>query len=195
MERAILYRIENQVRQQLFGAVTLLVLGLMLANSFGIVRSQTSDNTNLSFNVTAGDFYIMNAPNAINFTAQAFGVSNNITGVPEIDGVTVKDYRGNSAAWDVTCNGLNNFDDTYLPSNEINLFSNAGTVFNVENGDTNQVAVGAGTGNLGGAGSILLNGSTAAAGVFRYDNGFLNLHVDGDEPADTYTAVMVYTLT
>lgn len=192
MEKSILYRIENQVRQQLFGAVTLLVLGLMLANSFGIVRSQTTDQTNLSFNITAGSFYIMNAPNAINFPAQGFGTGANITGNEQIDGVTVKDYRGNSQAWVVACNG-NDFDAT-LPASDINLFSNAGAITNVENGDTNQVAVGAGTGNLTGAGATLFNGSTAASGVFQYDNGFLNLHVDGTEAAGTYTAIMVYTL-
>lgn len=192
MENVLLHRIENQVRQRLFGITTLLVLGLMLANSFGIIRAQTSDQTNLSFNVTAGSFYIMNAPNAINFAAQSFGTGNNITGVPEIDSVAVKDYRGNAQAWTVACNG-NNFDAS-LPANDINLFSNAGTVINVENGDVTRVAVGAGTGNLTGSGATLFNGSTQASGVFRYDNGFLNLHVDGNEGAGTYTAIMVYTL-
>lgn len=192
MENVLLHRIENQVRQRLFGITTLLVLGLMLANSFGLVRAQTTDLTNLSFNVTAGSFYIMNAPNAINFTAQSFGVGNNITGDPEIDNVAVKDYRGNNTAWDVTCNG-NDFDAS-LPASDINLFSNAGTVINVENGDVNRVKVGAGTGNLTGSGASLFNGSTQASGVFRYDNGFLNLHVDGDEAAGSYTAIMVYTL-
>ena len=192
MEKAILYRIENQVRQQLLGAVTLLVLGLMLANSFGIVWGQTTDQTNLSFNVTAGSFILVNAPNAINFPAQAFGVSNNITGNEEIDGPTVKDYRGNSQAWTVACNG-NNF-SADLPATDINLFANAGAITNIENGDTNEVAVGAGTGNLGASGATLFNGSTAASGVFQYNNGFLNLHVDGDEAAASYTAIMVYTL-
>ncbi|MBU1083098.1 hypothetical protein KKE14_01530 [Patescibacteria group bacterium] len=193
MEKAILYRIENQVRQRLFGAVTLLVLGLMLVNSFSFVRAQTSDITNLSFNITAGDFYIMNAPVAINFASQAFGVGNNITGDTEIDSVAVKDYRGNNNVWDVTA-AANNFLDGNLMADDINMFANAGTIANVENGDLNRVAVGGGTGNLGGAGSTLFNGSTQASGVFRYDNGFLNLRVDGDEPAGTYTATMTYTL-
>lgn len=195
MEKAILYRIENQVRQQLLGAVTLLVLGLMLVNSFGIVRAQTADNTNLSFNVTAGDFYLMNAPEAINFAAQAFGTGNNISGNQNIDGVTVKDYRGAATGWDLTCNAVNNFDDTYILGSDINLFSNAGTIINVENGDLNRVALGDGTGNLTAGGATLFNGSTQASGVFQYDNGFLNLHVDGDEPASTYTSTMLYTLT
>lgn len=192
MEKAILCRIENQVRQQLFGAVTLLVLGLMLANSFGIVRAQVSDITNLSFNVTAGSFTIVNAPTAINFAAQAFGVGNNITGNEQIDGPTVTDYRGNANAWTVTSNA-NSFAAS-LPASDINLFANAGTIANIENGDLNRVAVGSGTGNLTGAGATLFNGSTQASGIFQYDNGFLNLHVDGNETAGTYTATMVYTL-
>jgi len=52
-KQTILHRAENQVRQQLFGGILLAVAGLMIMTTLGWVRAD-ADQTNLTFNVTAG---------------------------------------------------------------------------------------------------------------------------------------------
>ncbi|MFA5967590.1 MAG: hypothetical protein WC805_03745 [Patescibacteria group bacterium] len=190
-KQTILNRAENQVRQQLFGGILLAVAGLMIMTTFGLVKA-VGDVTNLSFNVTAGSFTLENAPLAINFASQAFGIGNNITGDTEIDGLVATDYRGNSQAWGVTINS-SNFTGDEIAASALNCYAEAGIISNLQNADTNQVAKGT-NGTLDRTGITLFNGSTAASGRFNYDNGFINLTVDGTDPAGAYTATLVYTL-
>jgi hypothetical protein len=187
MEKAILVRIENQVRQQLLGAIMVLVLGAMFINSFTTASSQTSDNTNLYFNVTAGDFTIYDAPSNIIFAAKAYGTAaTNINGNEDIDGLKIKDYRGGAAdAWEVVCNSTGF--DTTMAGNSLTLFAEAGTIYNVENAVVTN-------GTLNDAGTKLINGDVNADGIFQVDNSYLQLHYDGDEPAGTYSGLMTYTL-
>ncbi len=190
-KQTILNRAENQVRQQLFGGILLAVAGLMIMTTFGGVYSAVT-NTNMTFNVTAGAFTLVNSPASMAFASQAFGVGNNITGNEQIDGLVATDYRGNSAVWGVAATASNFTGDEILAS-ALNLYAEAGIISNLQNADTNQVAVGT-NGTLDGAGITLFNGSTAASGRFNYDNGFVNLTVDGTDPTGDYTAILTFTL-
>ena len=192
IKQTILHRAENQVRQQLFGGILLAVAGLMIMTTLGWVKAD--DITNLTFNVTAGSFTIVNVPNSMAFASQAYGTANNILGNEEIDGATVTDYRGNSTAWTVAVNAntLTSGSDTILP-NKLNAYAENGVVSNVENGLTNKVAKGT-NGTLNNAGITLINGSTQASGIFQYDNGVVRLTVGTTQAAGTYGAIMVYTL-
>jgi len=192
-QKTLISLAENQLRQQLLGGVLVSVTLLMVFMTFGLVRADT-DQTNLSFNVTAGSFTIVNVPTSMQFAAQAFGVSNNILGNEEIDSAAVVDYRGNSQAWSVALNANNlQSGSDHISAYRLNAYPSNGDVTNVENADTNQVAQGA-SGFLAAAGVTLINGSTAADGVFRYDNGVVRLTISGTEVAGTYAAIMLYTL-
>ncbi|MFA5270352.1 MAG: WxL domain-containing protein [Patescibacteria group bacterium] len=193
MEKSILKKAENQVRQQLFGGLALVVAALMIANVLGWVQAAT-DVTNLTFNVTAGSFSIDNVPNAIAFPDIAFGVDNsNVVGTPEIDGVAITDYRGNATAWTVAVSA-NDFSDgtNTIPADQLSVKN--GTKRNIDNCDTNRLALGS-NGTLNDTGTTIINGSTQASGISGFDNGFLSLNVLGSENAGTYGAVVTYTLT
>jgi len=197
MKNTIIQKAENRLRQQLFGTLVLVVTGLMLLNSFGLVKA-VDNQTNLTFNVTAGTFSIVNTPAAIAFASQAFGVANNITGNEEIDGPTVTDYRGNSQAWTVTVNA-NDFDagGNIIYANKLSVYPNVPAnnshFTNVENFDIDQVTFGS-AGNIANAGVTLFNASTSGSGIVQYDNGFLNLVISGSETQGDYSAIMFYTL-
>jgi len=137
-----------------------------------------------------GNFSLVNAPESMAFASQEYGTNANITGNEYINGVTATDYRGNTQVWDVTANASNFTGDEILAS-ALNLYADEGDITNIA-GDFNYVAVG-GSGTLDG-GIILFNGSNLAEGVFQYDNGFINLTVDGTDPAGAYTATLIYTL-
>jgi len=196
-QRELIRLAESQIRQQLVGGIVLLAIGLMLVNTFiglpGWVKAELVTNTNMTFNVTAGDFSIMNSPSSMAFASHDYGVSNEyLVANEQIDGLTVIEYRGAPTdAWDVVANA-NNFDAT-LPATDMKCFSANGDITNIVNADTNLTAAGAG-GVLGGGGTVVLNGSADASGVFQYDNAEVTLNVDGDEPAGTYTAILTYTL-
>lgn len=198
MDKVIIKRIENQIRQQLFGTLVLMMVGLMLFNSFGLVKAN-DDNTNLTFNVTAGDWSLVNAPNSIAFPSRTYGsgAAEN-TGNEEIDGPTVTDYRGSSTIWGVTVNANNLAAGTNsIHANKITVYPNVPAdnshFTNVQNFDIDQVTFGS-SGTLNDAGSTLFNASTAGSGIVQYDNGFLNLTTAGTEAQGAYTAIMFYTL-
>lgn len=192
-KQTILNKAENQVRQQLFGGLLLAVAGLMIMTTLGWVRA-VDDLTNLTFNVTGGNFSIVNAPNSMAFASQVFGVNNNILGNENITGLTVKDYRGTYSCWVVAVNA-NNFTagTNIILANKLNAYAANGAITNVESGDTNYTAKGT-SGFLNNAGITLLNGSTQASGVFRYDNGLIRLTINGAEAVGDYTTVSIYTL-
>lgn len=198
--KILIKQAENQVRQQLIGGLMLMVVGLMIFNTFiGFptwVKADT-DITNLSFNITGGSFTVVNAPTSIAFPAHSYGQSAENTGNTEIDGLTVIDYRGNAVAWTVALNS-NALTDTgnaaiTILANRMNAYAEAGTISNIENGVTTRTKKGT-NGTLNDGGITLLNGSTQAAGVFQYDNGKINLTVWATDSAGTYAAVATYTL-
>lgn len=192
-KQIILHRAENQVRQQLFGGILLAVAGLMVMTTFGLVKA-VGDLTNMTFNVTAGGFTLVNAPNSMAFPSLPFGTAANNSADQEIDGLTATDYRGSATAWTVSANA-NNFKagTNDIPASKLNLYAELGAFTNVENADTNQVANGT-NGTLNGSGITLFNGSAAASGVFQYDNGKVNLVINGTEITGDYAATLVYTL-
>ena len=193
IKQTILHRAENQVRQQLFGGILLAVAGLMIMTTFGLVKA-VGDLTNMTFNVTAGAFTLVNAPISMAFASQAYGTANNITGNEQIDGLVATDYRGNATAWTVTVNANDFNEGTYnIPASQLNCYAEEGDITNLENGDVTKVAVGT-NGTLNDGGITLFNGSTAASGKFTYDNGFINLVVDGTDNSGDYGATLVYTL-
>lgn len=198
--KILIKKAENQVRQQLFGGILLAVAGLMIVNTFISFPTwkthAAADNTNLTFNVTAGTFSIDNVITSIAFASQTYGFSaTNLLGNNTIDSLAVTDYRGNAQAWSVVVNA-NNFSDGTNTISVANLkvWPGNGAVANVENFDTNQVAKGTNNAALSGAGANLLNGSTAASGIMRYDNGILRLTLAGTESAGVYGAVATFTL-
>ena len=190
----MLVKIENQVRQQLFGMISLFVVGLMVLNSLGVLVYGDSNQTNLAFNVSSGSFSISNTPTAMNFTGQTFGTGNNIVGSPDIDGSRVTDYRGNVQAWAVVVNASNLTDGTnvILP-NKLTLFANQIVFTNVQNFTTSRVNKGA-NGTLNDSGFSMVNGSTQASGIVQFDNGFVNLFYNGSDAAGDYAGNMIYTL-
>lgn len=193
-KQTILNKAENQVRQQLFGGILLAVAGLMIMTTLGWVNAAAT-NTNMTFNITSGAFTIVNAPESMAFASQSFGTPANILGNEEVDGLTIRDYRGNAQPWTVAMSA-NNFDagGNIINANRLNGYASNGAITNVENGDTNRTAKGS-SGFLNNTGITLLNGSTQASGVFRYDNGVVRLTVDGTEIVGTYGAILTYTLT
>jgi len=198
--KILIKKAENQVRQQLIGGLMLMVAGLMIINTFvGLPKwaKADSDVTNLTFNITAGSFTIVNVPNSMAFPTQPYGTANVITGNQEMDGVTVTDYRGNAQAWTVAINS-NALTDTTdanftLGANRMNAYAEAGIISNIENGTTAYTSVGT-NGLLNDGGITLLNGSTQANGIFQYDNGKINLAVWSTDASGTYQAVLTYTL-
>ncbi len=193
-KQTILYKAENQVRQQLFGGILLAVAGLMVITTFGGLYAGTVNNTALTFNVTSGAFTIVNAPASMAFAAQPFGTPNNITGNEYINGLTVTDYRGTSTTWGVVATATNfNASGNIINSDRLNCYAEAGNITNVANADVTQVANGT-NGTLNDTGIVVFNGSNDASGVFQYDDGFINLTVDGTEVTGDYTAVLTFTL-
>ncbi|MBN2585271.1 WxL domain-containing protein [Patescibacteria group bacterium] len=192
MDKTILKKAENQVRQQLFGGLALLVAALMVANISGLVRAET-DVTNITFNVNAGSFSIDNVPTAMTFPLMNFGESNSAhVAAPEMDGMAITDYRGNATAWSVAVTANNLVSGTDEISSAMISIAN-GDVQNIENLDTNYVAVGS-NGTLDGAGTTLVNGSTQASGITGCDNAALTLNIEGTEAAGAYGAIVTYTL-
>jgi len=192
MNNTILKKAENRVRQQLFGGLTVLVAGLMVANISGLVKAAT-DLTNISFTVNAGAFSIDNAPTAISFPQMNYGESNAAhLATPEIDNMAITDYRGSSNSWSVAA-AANNLQAGTNQINADKISVKNGTRRNLENLDTNRVAVGS-NGTLNGNGTTIVNGSTQASGITGFDNAALTLNVGGTEPAGAYSAVVTYTL-
>lgn len=191
----MLAQIENRVRQQLFGMISLFVVGLMVLNSLGLLVYGDSDQTNLTFNVSSGAFTIANVPTQMSFASQSYGVGNNVAGNVEVDLVAVTDYRGTSAAWSVAVNANNLSDGTNtIYANKLKLYQDVnGTLTNVENCTTSRVTLGS-NGNLANAGVILMN-TSSSPGIVRFDNGYVNLTYIGTDPAGNYGAIMTYTLT
>ena len=195
MDKTILKKAENQVRQQLFGGLALLVAALMVFNIAGFVQA-VGDNTNLSFNVTTGAFTLVNAAVAVNFPAMNFGESNAAhVSTENMDGMEITDYRGSYTAWAVVANAteMNNGGATAIPANRLKIDNN-GTSRNITNADTNRVAVLVADGPLNDGGVTIINGSTQASGVFGYDNAQFLLNVTGTEAAVDYTGMVVFTL-
>lgn len=194
MDKTILKKAENQVRQQLFGGLALLVAALMVANISGLVKAVSSDVTNVTFNVNAGAFSIDNVPTAITFPLMNFGESNAAhVATPEVDDMAITDYRGSATAWSVavTANNLQ-AGTNEIASSKISIKN--GTKRNIQNLDTNRVAIGS-NGTLNGDGTTLVNGSTQASGITGFDNAALTLNVSGSEVAGAYGAIVTYTLT
>jgi len=198
--KILIKKAENQVRQQLIGGLMLIVAGLMLINTFvGFPKwaKADSDVTNLTFNITAGSFTIVNVPNSMTFPAQAYGTATEITGNEEMDGVTVTDYRGNAMNWTVALNSNDLTDKTdsnfTIGADRMNAYAEAGMISNIENGDTTYTSNWT-NGTLNDGGITLLNGSTQANGIFQYDNGKINLTVWSTDASGTYQAILTYTL-
>ncbi|MEA1909720.1 MAG: hypothetical protein U9M89_01690 [Patescibacteria group bacterium] len=193
-QHTILGKLENKVRQQIFGGVSVALITLMFVLTFGFTTF-ADDTTNLSFNITAGSFTIENAPESMAFATHAYGVSNDVLANEELDDIAITDYRGNAQAWSVAmnANNLQSGSDHIDTASALNGYVSNGDMTNVENADTNRTAVGS-DGFLDGAGVTLINGSTQASGIFRYDNGVIRLTVDGSEAAGEYGAVVTYTL-
>ncbi|MFH1856277.1 MAG: hypothetical protein ABH836_03475 [Candidatus Omnitrophota bacterium] len=197
--KILIKKAENQVRQQLIGGLMLMVAGLMIINTFvGLPKwTKAADVTNLTFNITAGAFTIVNVPNSMAFPSQPYATANVITGNEEMDGVTVTDYRGNAQTWTVALNS-NSLTDTTdanftISANRMNAYAETGTISNIQNGTTTYTSVGT-NGLLNDGGITLLNGSTQASGIFQYDNGKINLTVWSTDASGTYQAVLTYTL-
>jgi hypothetical protein len=196
MEKTVLVKIENKVRQQLFGMISLAVAGLMILNSLGISTYGALDTTDLSFNVTGGALTIGNAPATMNFTNQAFGSSSaNLKSNEFINGLYVSDYRGSYTAW-VTAVNANNLQSgsDIIEANKLTVYQNAGTLTNLQNCTTTYIALGA-TDTLEGSGATLMNGSTQASGIVQFDNGYVNLLYSSTIATGTYTGVLVFTVT
>jgi hypothetical protein len=197
MDKIILKKAENQVRQQLFGGLALLVAALMVGNITGTIRAADNvDVTNLSFNVTTGAFTLVNAPVKVNFPAMNFGESNSAHVSNEnMDGVEITDYRGSATAWEVVANAseMNNGGAAVIAATRLKIDNN-GTARNITAGDTNRVAVLAADGPLNDGGSTIINGSTQASGVFGYDNAQFLLNVTGSDVAASYVGVVTFTL-
>jgi len=194
MDNTILKKAENQVRQQLFGGLALLVATLMIGNALGVVHA-VGDNTNVSFNVSGGAFTLTNAPTAVNFPAMNFGESDTAhVGAPETDNLIITDYRGTSTIWNVTVNATemnNTTADAVIAANKLSIKN--GDKGNNANADTNRVAI-TSNGTLNGTGTSLANGSTQASGVFDLGNAAFTLNVLGNEAATEYTGTIVYTV-
>jgi len=194
-KQTILNRVENQVRQQLFGSVMFAVLGLMLAVNFGWlkVRAANNDVTNLTFNVTTGAFTIAGAPDAMAFPDIVYGVSNtDHLATTNVTNVLVTDHRGTGTAWNATVASTNLTAGTNVIDNgHINFRIATGTITN-EEGDLNFVTKG--TNGLLNDDLTLMSGNTAAAGIFNYSQGPLSLNVAGTEPTGNYTGTITFTL-
>ncbi|MFH1088223.1 MAG: WxL domain-containing protein [Patescibacteria group bacterium] len=192
IKQTILNRAENQVRQQLFGGLLLGVAGLMIMTTLGWSYAYDA-NTNMTFNITGGAFTIVNAPTTIVFPSLPFSTAANNTANNEVDGLTVTDYRGTSTAWTVSAQA-NNFNDGShdIPASKMNLYAEVGALTNIAEADTNQVANGT-NGTLNGSVTVF-NGSTGASGIFQYDNGFINLVINGTEATGDYGAILTFTL-
>ena len=195
MDNTILKKAENQVRQQLFGGLALLVAALMIGNTLGVVWADT-DLTNVSFNVNAGAFTIVNAPEGVNFPMMNYGESNSAhVGDTETDGVEITDLRGSGTEWNVAVSANNMQAGTNIISASRLKITNNGTIRNISAGDTNRVALMSGDGPLNDGGSTILNGSTQASGAFGYDNSEFLLNVTGTDAAGVYTGIATFTLT
>lgn len=194
MKLSIIQRAENQVRQQLFGGILLIVAGWMVSISLGWAEAGNNNAIAITFTATAGTFSIDNVTTSMAFAAQVYGAANNILGNSKINSLAVTDYRGNAQAWTVAVNANNLSDGTHnIIANKLNCYAANGTVTNLQNGLTNKVAKGT-SGTLNGSGITLVNGSSAASGIFQYDDGVVRLTVNGHESSGNYASTMVYTL-
>lgn len=194
-QKSIINLIEERARSQFFGGLLFMVAVIMIGNTFfswTLWSKADTDVTNLTFNISAGSFSIMNAPNSVAFAAQSFGVGGNIYGNSEIDGLTIIDYRGNTQAWTVAVNS-NNFSAS-LPASAITFNVQNSAKTNIENFTVATLNLQGTNFTLNDAGGTLMDASTAGSGIVQYDNGALLLHVDGDEVAGDYTAIVTYTL-
>lgn len=197
--KVLIKKAENQVRQQLVGGLMLMVVGLMIINTFvgfpSLVKAANTDVLNLSFVVTAGTFSIDNVTTSIAFASQGYGVANNVVGNSNIDTLAVTDYRGSSTAWSVVVNA-NDFSDgtNIISATGLKVWPQNGVVTNVENAVTTRVGRGTNNTAISGAGTGLINGANNASGIFRYDNGVLRLTLSGTEAAGTYGATATFTL-
>ena len=191
----MLANIENRVRQQLFGMISLFVVGLMVLNSLGLLVYGATNQTNLTFNVASGAFTIANVPTQMSFAGQTYGTGNNVTGNVQVDLVAVTDYRGTGSAWSAVVNANDLSDGTNtIYANKLKLYQDVnGVLTNVENCTTSRVLLGS-NGNLANAGVILMN-TSSSPGIIRYDNGYFNLTLGGSESAGQYAAKIIFTLT
>jgi len=197
MEKTELAKIENKVRQQLFGLVSLVVVGLMLLNSMGLLVHfgyAADDQTNMTFNSTTGAFSLSGAPVSMDFATKVYGQSGQMSGNEDVDGPRVTDYRGTSAAWSVADNTMNFTDGTdQIPASRLRLYQDVrGYLTNIENATTSRVTLGS-NGTLNDGGVTLIN-TTSSPGIVQFDNGFVNLTYWATDAQGSYFTTMYYTL-
>ena len=80
----MLNRAKARVAQQSFGIATVLIMGLMVVNIFGLgfnlgVHAETSNNTNLTLNIATGSLELVNVDETVAFSAATSGIKSNET--------------------------------------------------------------------------------------------------------------------
>lgn len=194
MDKIIIKRVENLIKQQLFGGFLLMMTGIMIMNSLGyidLVQAGNQNDTNISINITSGTFSVDNAPAQMNFAEQTYPTTNHVLCNQEFDNIAVTDYRGTDTAWTLTINATSLNGATY------NILATKMTIDN-----TNAVVAGATNSHvnigpnstLNNGGATMINGTTQASGINTYSNGELYLNLDGSPSADIYTGTIYYTL-
>ena len=194
MDKVIIKRAENLIKEQLFGGFIIVATVVMIMNSLGyvnLVQAGNQNNTNLSINITSGTFSVDNAEAQMNFTDQTYPTTNYVECNQEFDNIAVTDQRGTDTAWVLSVNSTSMTGGTYnILSTKLHIENNAATVIGTTH---NHVTIGANS-TLDGAGGTMMNGTTQASGINTYHNGKLFLNLDGSPSADDYTGTIHYTL-
>ena len=194
MDKIIIKRAEDLVKQQLFGGFMLVMAVVMVANSLGyidFVQAGNVNNTNMSINITSGGLAVDNAPDQMDFATQTYPSTNYVECNEEFNNIAVTDQRGTDTAWDLAINATSLTGSTYnILADKLTIENNDAVVL----GTTNANIVIGPNSTLNDGGATMMNGTTQASGINTYWNGKLFLNLDGTPGTDDYTGTIYYTV-
>jgi len=201
--QTILFKQAEMNRQLMVLGAVLFFAGIMSTGVLTLVRAGTTDNTNVSLNVSAGALNLDEAPTQVNFAAAGVGSSSVAnTGSGAGNGVIVNDTSGSDLGWTITAYYNLNFangatqmpiNDTYKLLANVNLMdvvNGTGLTGDVQTAaNFNFNAVGSGAAN-----TVATADATNGQGSFNLYNLEMKYNIPIDAVATNYTTEMVFTV-
>jgi len=187
----------KETKQKIVAVIIILFMFMMVAGSLEIkqfVLAANTDTTNMFQNIVAGTLD-MDAVASAAFNNITAGTSDN--SMANLEVVNVRDYRGTGAGWQVTAtssNFVNGASGTaIIPNSRLKVV--CGDLVGYNGADTTGVAACSYAGNFGdGARSIVNAAATAGEGAYNLYNNTLNLLVLATDDAQSYNAVLSFTI-
>lgn len=188
----------KETKQKIVAVIIILFMFMMVAGSLEIkqfVLAANTDTTNMFQNIVAGTLD-MEAVTSAAFNNITAGVSDN--SMANLSLMNVRDFRGTGAGWQVTAtssNFVNGASGTaIIPNSRLKVI--CGDLFGYNGASTTGVAQCTSyAGNFGdGARAIVNAAATAGEGAYNLYNNTLNLLIAATDDAQSYNAVLSFTI-